>query len=154
MSRSACQSDLPSGSRSSGLICSQCASGGVVVAALQRQFAERQERIVAPTAAKQFVDDAAQQLLVAGGQAVAIPALGQRIDAAAIRGESFGRQPGELQLAVRAQADVAAVVERDDAIRVVGGQLADRYRRLRPNSWRRPGPGLAPVAMRPCPESN
>ena len=81
-------------------------------------------------------------MLVAVGQAFAIPPLGQRVDAAAIRGEAFGRQPGELELAVGAQADVAAVVERDDAVRVIGGELAVDIDRFVPIVVGGQGPGL------------
>ena len=47
------------------------------------------------------------------------------IDAAAVRGQRLGRQPGQLQLAVGSQADVAAIVERDDAVGLVGREFAE-----------------------------
>ena len=57
---------------------------------------------------------------------------GQRIDAATICGQSCGGQARKLKVTIRAQRDVATVIERDDAAGVVRSELATDVDRLVP----------------------
>ena len=127
--------------------------GRGVVGLLQCQLARRQQRIIAPTAAKRFVDDAIQQGRIARRETVAIPPLGGGIDLAAISREALRRQVGHLKLAVRRQADVGAFVESDQLAAVVAPTIRAGCRRLRPIGDRRRALGPARAGPASCPES-